>query len=250
MKKNKPKIVVFDFDGVVCDSTDECMVTSWNAWQKWNGRMRFRLDLHEFSDEEQRKFRALRPYVRGAGEYYVLRRSLEDGPCIKNQNTFEQLRKRWKEHLEPFKSVFYDSREKLRQKDLESWIELHPVFDDVIVVMKQLNEEKRLYVATLKDGESVRLILEHHGVRLPPARLLDQSQISSKLEALDLFIEKEKASKDDIIFIDDNVTHLLEPKKAGYNILLTGWGPSLEEHRQLATAKNIPILMNIYEADL
>ena len=122
MKKNKPKIVVFDFDGVVCDSTDECMVTSWNAWQKWNNRPGFRINLVGFSDEEQRKFQALRPYVRGAGEYYVLRRRLEEGLSIKNQNTFEQLRERWKEHLEPFKAIFYDYREKLRQKDLESWI--------------------------------------------------------------------------------------------------------------------------------
>lgn len=250
MRNNKTKIIVFDFDGVVCDSTDECMVTSWNAWQKWNDKPGFRVDLGEFSDEEKAGFRKLRPYVRGAGEYYILQRSLEEGPLIKNQNSFEQLWKKWLDHLTPFKALFYGSRDKLRKKDLEGWIKLHPVFNDVISVMKQLEEEERLYVATLKDGESVRLILEYHGLYLSPNRLLDQSQISSKLEALDRFLKEEKASKDDLIFLDDNVTHLLDPQKAGYNILLTGWGPSLEEYRQLAIRKNIPVIMTIDEGNL
>ena len=39
------KIVVFDFDGVVCDSSDECMVTSWNAWEKLELKKGFRNDL-------------------------------------------------------------------------------------------------------------------------------------------------------------------------------------------------------------
>src|SRR3989304_9302899 len=176
MQNNKAKIIVFDFDGVVCDSTDECMVSSWNAWQQWNNKPGFRINLAEFSDEEKSSFRRLRPYVRGAGEYYILRRSIEEGIDITCQKAFEQLRDRWVEYLEPFKAVFYKSREQLRRKDLESWINLHPVFNDVLVIMKRLNKEKRLYVATLKDGESVRLILEYHGLYLSPDRLLDQSQ--------------------------------------------------------------------------
>ena len=250
MRKNKAKIIVFDFDGVVCDSTDECMVSSWNAWQKWNNRPDFRISLGEFSDLEKTRFRKLRPYVRSAGEYYILRRRIEEEFPITEQKVFEHLRDKWLDHLNPFKTIFYDAREKLRQKDLESWIKLHPVFDDVIAIMKRLNEEKRLFVATLKDGKSVCLILEYHGIHLSPNCLLDQSQISSKLEALNRYSKQENATKDNLIFLDDNVTHLLEPKKAGYNIFLTGWGPSLEEHRQLAIKKNIPVIMNIYEGDL
>ena len=54
MNKNR-KIVVFDFDGVVCDSTDECMVTSWNAWEKWNERDAFRTNLREFNEKDRLK---------------------------------------------------------------------------------------------------------------------------------------------------------------------------------------------------
>ena len=42
------KLMVFDFDGVVCDSTNECLVTSWNAWEEWESRSTFRENLDDF----------------------------------------------------------------------------------------------------------------------------------------------------------------------------------------------------------
>ena len=60
MKKHK-KIIVFDFDGVVCDSTDECMVTSWNAWEEWNQRDNFRTNLLRFTKDDRLAFRKVRP---------------------------------------------------------------------------------------------------------------------------------------------------------------------------------------------
>ena len=52
MIKNKT-VIVFDFDGVVCDSNDECMVTSWNAWEEWEARDNFRNDLSEFTENNK-----------------------------------------------------------------------------------------------------------------------------------------------------------------------------------------------------
>ena len=44
--QNMNKNYVFDFfDGVICDSTNECLVSSWNAWQTWTNRSNFRKRL-------------------------------------------------------------------------------------------------------------------------------------------------------------------------------------------------------------
>ena len=83
-------VIVFDFDGVVCDSTDECLVTSWNAWERWNGRSGYRARLEEFTRAERDAFRPLRPYVAGAGAYYVLRRCLEENLPIHAQADFDR----------------------------------------------------------------------------------------------------------------------------------------------------------------
>jgi len=240
--RRQKKIVVFDFDGVVCDSTDECMVSSWNAWEKWKSRSGFRRSVDEFSTEEKDSFRKVRPRVRGAGEYYIVRRAFAEGVNIETQKIYNQLEENWKEYLPQFKSVFFEARDRLRHENLDSWIDLHPIYDGVIDVMKTLNQQNRLYIATLKDAESVNLILGKQKLEVPAEKLLDQSQIKSKLQALDQFREQIDCDKDDMIFIDDNVTHLLEPYNEGYKVFLTGWCNVVRDHLTIAKTNNIKIL--------
>jgi phosphoglycolate phosphatase-like HAD superfamily hydrolase len=239
--------VVFDFDGVVCDSTDECFVTSWNAWERWNARPGFRTEMAEFDEQERRIFGSVRPRVRGAGEYYVLRRCISEGIAINSQEQYDRLMDGWRIHLDPFKEVFYECRAQLRTMNLTRWIALHPVFDGAIEVMRTLLLQARLYVATLKDADSVRLILESQGLKLPQDRLLDQSVIRSKLQALDMIRDRVGCDRQDMIFIDDNVTHLLDPHHAGYPVALTSWGPLLSEYLDIARSVRIRILSDTSE---
>ena len=91
---NNYKYVVFDFDGVVCDSTNECMVTAWNAWERWNKKEGFRRSLVEFYQSEIENFKPLRPYVRGAGEYYILMRVINSANhSITSQKDFDEFRR-------------------------------------------------------------------------------------------------------------------------------------------------------------
>ena len=105
--KEHQKIVVFDFDGVVCDSTDECMLTSWNAWERWETRSSFRDDLSQFTKEDKLNFRRLRPRVKGAGEYYILRRALSEGISIEGQEFYNKLEQNWHEYFDVFKRFFF-----------------------------------------------------------------------------------------------------------------------------------------------
>ena len=55
-----PTLVFLDFDGVICDSALECLVSSWEAYFRDHGRdapKAVPVDLKE-------RFLALRPYVR------------------------------------------------------------------------------------------------------------------------------------------------------------------------------------------
>ncbi len=237
--------VVFDFDGVVTDSTDECMVTAWNTWQAWRGRQGKRSSVDEFSPELKEQFRLMRPYVKGAGEFYIIMRYLEDSGnrlrrTFKGQNDYEYFYREWQEHLQPFKAIFYEQRDLLRKKNLRKWIDLHPVFPEVIERLKALSAEKRLYIATMKDSESVELVLEYQGLIHKKDRIFDQAQIKSKLEALDIIAAKEKVAPGEIVFIDDNVNHLFSPFEAGYRCYLATWGSALPEYRAIAEKKGIP----------
>ena len=241
------QMIVFDFDGVVCDSTDECMVTAWNAWQNWNSKQGFRGGVEEFTHDERVNFRNVRPRVRGAGEYYVLMQAQEDGLPINDQDTYDALEEKWHQYLPPFKKIFYEMRDRLRRENIEQWVDLHPIYENVITLMQRLHAKNSLYVATLKDKESVQIILQKHGIHLSDDHIFDQSQITSKVQALEKFCKKTGYDKSELLFIDDNVTHLLEPKEKGYSVCLSTWSNPMDDHIEIAKLHQIPLLNNCRE---
>lgn len=166
---------------------------------------------------------------------------------IKNQKDFDILRNKWENKINVFKSIFFKERKKLKSLSIDNWINLHEVYNDVIKVMENLNSSNKLLIATLKDEASVNLILQKNGINILPKNILDQSQIESKIDALNLFVKNKNISKKDLCFIDDNVTHLIEPKKSGYDVFLSCWGNTVEEHKQLAIQEHIQILNSIKE---
>ena len=243
MNKAK-KLFVFDFDGVVCDSTDECMVTSWNAWQRWNGKNNFRKTLEEFTDREIDEFRPLRYYVRGAGEYYILRRLLSETnvKLIRSYEDFEIYQKKWTENVNQFKEYIFTERNSLRKQSLDDWINLHQVYPEIIELLHQISKVGSFYIATLKDYESVKLILAKNNVFVPASKILHQAIISTKLQALDMIKDTEKIEKTDIYLFDDNINHLIEPFEEGYQVYQTTWGNVPADYIDQATQRNVPLI--------
>ena len=86
------------------------------------------------------------------------------------------------------------------------------------------------------------MILIKNGINISPENILDQSQISSKLEALDYFVVDKNIKKEELCFIDNNVTHLLAPHNAGYDVYLTTWGKVMNEYLDIAKTNNLNVL--------
>ena len=103
MIKNIKKSIIFDFDGVVCDSINECLVTSFNTWFILYNKNEFRKKINEFRKEEKNSFTTLFPYVRAAGEYYILHRLIDNDLFQNiNQYKFEKYKNLWKSELKEF----------------------------------------------------------------------------------------------------------------------------------------------------
>jgi phosphoglycolate phosphatase-like HAD superfamily hydrolase len=235
-------IYVFDFDGVICDSANECMVVAWNAWQKWNNRVNYRYKISQFPNQDKEYFYSARPRVRGAGEYYILYRAQDEGIHITTQFEYENCYHKWDENLSKFKDLFYEERKRLRESNPKKWINLHSVWHEVISLLKKLNFHENLYIATLKDHISVNIILEHFGLQIPAQKIYDQGKIKSKIEALIAIQTKLSIDAGEIMLIDDNITHLIEPHLNGYRAMLSNWGDQSNEYISEATKKGIGIL--------
>lgn len=238
---------VFDFDGVVCDSTNECLVCSSNAMKKYEGNTNYKYYLSEFSNEFRSRFSILRPFVKGGSQYYTLYKILNSDINIEQitQQTFDELHKNFLAESEIYKPHFYNARNELQEFDFSNWLDLHTVYGWVIDFLREYLRQDRLMIATLKDKDSVLRILGHYNLEINPALVLDQFEIKTKLEALNRIIELKSILREDIVFIDDNVAHLLDPKKSGFNCYLATWSNVSESSIKLANKQNIDILEDL-----
>ena len=240
------KLIVFDFDGVVCDSTNECMLTSYNAWLKFNNLNNYCHNLEEFSKVYKNNFQFLRPYVKSAGEYYVLHKILTEQRQINvNHQTYEELCEKYKYNFFDFGKIFYKERDKMKEMNFKYWISLHEIYNNVLECMRKFYAESRLYIVTLKDGKSVMNILEAYNLKIDNQFLIDKSIIYKKIDALNMIVKNNYAEKKSMVFLDDNINHLIEPKKNGYDVFLTFWSNPLEEFKSMADFHKIPLLYNI-----
>src|SRR3989304_782079 len=85
-------LLLWDFDGVIVDSIDECLLTSYNAYLQYqrisNGFIEKLEDIPKYNREE---FYRTRKYVRPAGEFFVLYRAISDNIKIESYVIFRKL---------------------------------------------------------------------------------------------------------------------------------------------------------------
>lgn len=240
MIKSK-KIYVFDFDGVICDSSVECLIVSWNAWQKFFSLSDYRFSEKDFEQNEKDYFFPRRPFVKGAGEYFPLWQKYFKSQDCSGDTSIQKFISSVFER-EKYKEIFYECREELQDFGVDYWLGLHIIYFDLLETLKLVNDADKLYIATLKDKASVSLVLSKSGLRFPLQKIFDQSVIDSKLSALDQIAQIESVSPNNICFFDDNPNHLLEPKKKGYSCFLASWSVRVPDFLELARENSIDVI--------
>ena len=121
---------------------------------------------------------------------------------------------------------------------------LNAPYPGVPDAMHELSGSFSLAIATSKDGRSVESLLQAYGlsVLFPPSTILDKSQGESKRTHLSRLREKFGCSFDDMCFIDDKFSHLLDCSPLGVRCFLAGWGYNGEEEQSVAETHGFPVL--------
>lgn len=241
---SNPILYVFDFDGVICDSTNECLLNSLNAYNSFKKNNKPKIyDIENVDKNLVDDFKIIRPYIKGATEYlkfydyYSSTKDINEIEFINFENNDLNYKK--------YSQIFYNEREFFKKTNIEEWVKLNFVFENVKNFLNSLPE---YYIATLKDKESVIDILKFNKINFDLNKILDFKDISSKLEALNKIKIINKLEKKDLIFIDDNAFHLIEPKKEGYNTFLSNWTDlNVQKHIEIAKENGINILDNIFD---
>ncbi len=237
----KDPVVAFDFDGVICDSTEECLITGYNAWLRYQKSDGFVINTDGIPAGIAEYFRIWRGLVRTAGQYFVIFNSCEILK-LNSEYDFEHECAAHKMESRIYEKLFFEARDKLRTQNSDYWINLHHTYEGISRDFKRLSEWADVFVVTGKDSDSVKTFLKHIGIEISESRIYDKNAAADKLAALKAISKNTNKKLSDVTFLDDNVYHLLAPKESGCKTYMAGWGYHSEEHLALARRNDIEVL--------
>lgn len=243
------RVLAFDFDGVLCDSSREVFVVAVDAFAAHAPGSNLLLPLRALrgralagdggfrGDPLYRRFADLLPLGNRAEDFGVALTALDRGIPVSDQAQYdavhESLDAAWRD---AFHRRFYEARDALRAADPEAWLGLHLPYPGLAETLRRHRGRTRLAVATAKDRRSVVLLLDALGLGavFEPELILDKETGADKTRHLEALAERTGIGFDRTTFVDDKVNHLRKAAALGARPVLAGWGFNTPREHRLA----------------
>ncbi|MBN1685062.1 MAG: HAD family hydrolase [Spirochaetales bacterium] len=206
-------LLFIDFDGVICDSVNECFVSSWLAYFGHGDREPASISLSDY-----RLFRKYRPLIRRGGDYVLLQRCIDMGIKLANQADFDiQAAIVGDAGMDAYHQQFYAVRKRLLDGDKAYWLRLNRIYAHVFEPLRQASGWA--WILTTKEVSFVSEILASGGLPWDDRRII----CSGKDRKIDV-IEGHIGNYETAVFVDDQIDHFsghVDPRITCY---LAAWG--------------------------
>ena len=228
------KILVSDFDGVICNGLSEYFYSTQLVYQQIWPSTNPLIPL-------QTKFNLSRPVVETGWEMPVLLRALVlEKDTEEIVNNWQAIKQEMMTTLESegittarLTQMLDQVRQQQIEENLDRWLKLHCFYDGVIDKLKRLMEQNiKLYIITTKEGSFARTLLETQGIILPNEAIFGKEVKRPKYETLKLIIEQENVPPSEVAFIEDRLEALdlvhQQPHLQKVKLFLAQWGYNTE----------------------
>ncbi|MBA7544913.1 hypothetical protein ES705_37274 [subsurface metagenome] len=251
------KILALDFDGVIVDSAWECLFVGYNAYFKvykrkkkvFFGGVPFTFENWENIKKRYKKevehYRIMRPYIRGANDYGLIIKLIEEKKIIENQKEFDKYRKSVDFNFKAFHQEFYKERDRLQELDFKAWFNLEPSYPKIVEGIKQLLERgTKIIITTSNRLKSIApsFAPEYLGFEIKQEDILDKRFGEDKSEQMKHIVKSYNIKFEDIHFVDDLISHLIQTRPLGVKVILAGWSYATDIQKEKARRCNIPII--------
>lgn len=243
------RVLAFDFDGVLCDSSREVFVVAADALADLEPTSTLLPVLRPLRDEAlaggagfrkhelYRRFSDLLPLGNRAEDFGVALSAIEKSRPITDQVAYDSFYAEtpvtWRNL---FHHSFYESRHRLRESDPQRWLALHLPYPELVAALERHRGTVIPAVATAKDARSVHLLLTELGLShaFEPRLILDKETGVEKTVHLRELQRRTGVPFQDITFIDDKLNHLVRVAELGVRGVLAGWGFNTEREHTMA----------------
>ncbi len=246
--KNKP-VLTFDFDGVLSDSLLEAYLLTWNLAGRVDPELAYQLDqaptidtIHAFRRSHSGHYEATEkiiPFGNRCEDFLIVQKAVHQEARINSQAEFDSFKLTVNKQLQDtFHKQFYVLRYELAASHRQQWLALNGAYPGVIEAIPALAQKFRLAVATSKDHQTVIGLLQSWGLLelFGEEHVLDKSAGPSKRAHLDTLRQRFGCRFEEMTFIDDKISHLLDCADLGVRLMMSGWGYNGPlEHAQAAS---------------
>jgi phosphoglycolate phosphatase-like HAD superfamily hydrolase len=214
------RLVFLDFDGVICDSLLETLVSSWRGYYILRGEQEPpTMPVSLFQD-----FSRLRPYVRAGEDFILMQELIATNFPIRSQRDFDdQLTRRGEQWSVRSREFFYTARRDILTHQREYWIALNRLYPHVVPCLRNWSSSSSLYILSTKGADFIVEILTSKGIPMDPNRVLSCEAKEKKNTILRILVARggERA-----LFIDDQIDHLAAASAQDPRIIgcLASWG--------------------------
>ncbi len=217
-------VIALDFDGVICDSLEECLVTAYNACHRLEGSDRWAGSTADIEPEVAGSFRRLRHYARNAPELCIIMHwCLTDGGAL-DQTRYDALVSSHAAKLSAFETVFFESRHILSSADLDRWLGLHRIYPEFCGGWEEIKGRFPIHIVTTKDLVSVRYFNRHWELGIPEANLWTKERALPKGEIVQRIAAESGRPIQGVLFVDDHPHHVREVASTGARCFWASWG--------------------------
>lgn len=223
------KLLVSDFDGVLCNSAYECYIIAWRAWQRLTNKLNSRY-IKNPPEESWPVFKKLRPQARTAADYLEIIEKITS------------ISKRTEVPFDKGKFVrfFYEERKKMRNHSFEEWLKINPPFNQPLKIISSWISKIPIYIVSVKDFDSVKSLLRYYNLDIPQENIFAKHNLN-KCKTISHIASKRGIDPQNIIFIDDHPQNLHFCAHLGIHPVLASWGYVTENGEDTAQQINADI---------
>ena len=242
------KLVIWDFDGVICDSLLECItITRVAAVRLQDAKLTVtEKNIGEICNQDvvaalYKKMQTLRPFIAKGQDYLWQYFNLELFPpsisgLQEYRAIFDQL---FQLDLDrKYESAFYESRKIVQSVMGQQYFTLFKPYPGALYAFRSSLLRDRNYICTARDQKGVLLLFGDHAIEFPRDKIYSKdfngnatNTGQGKMEQILRILDCEGGKEQEFLLIEDQVTVPLELKKqcSGMSVVYAAYGYGLDQ---------------------
>lgn len=217
-------LLCLDFDGVICNSINECLLVTYNCYFKIIGDSNNQAEeIAGIPIEIRERFYNNRYLVRPAKDYFLLMKLVLEGNSLIEEEYFNNNLVGMDGYLDEFEKLFFYYRENMIKEKLHLWLSLNPIYNEFLDYYNK-NNEREFYIVTNKNRVAVEVILENNKIKFNSENIFAKENFTTKESALKEIAILNNLKNSQILFVDDSPATIKELTQQFPNSYLANWG--------------------------